>query len=168
MSTEPIKDVLELDDVEYKARIASILDRGYSHDALNIDLEGTGLVGEWVRNDQTEIIRMKNLGFQIDTEHAPKNPIHSHGDGKTVYGDTVFMTISASRKRIIDASRAELAKRRLGDKVEDKIINQEEDRTFKRQMTDLEGVGITAIDAPSKTDVVTGDQIKAALSEGQS
>lgn len=167
-AAEGVKDVLTLDDKEYQARIASILDRGYSHDALNIDLAGTGLVGEWVLNDNQQITRMQTLGYKIDTEHAPKNPVHSHGDSKTVYGDVVFMTISERHKRIIDASRAELARRRLGDKVEDKITNSEEDRTFKGQMKSLEDVGITAIDAPSKADVVSGEQIKAALSEGQS
>lgn len=166
MSTEP-KAVVEMDDVEYKAVLASVLDRGYAHEALNIELP-PGLAGEWIMNDPVSIARAKTLGFSIDTEYAKKNSIHSSGDSKTVYGDVVFMTIPAQRKRIIEEVRKETARRRLGDKVDDKLKNQGEETQFKGQMQNLESVGITAIDAPSQSHIVDGDAIKSALSEGQS
>lgn len=167
MSEPEIKSVEMMDDVEYAAVLASVLDRGYSHEALNIQLP-PGLAGEWVLNDPIAIARMQTLGYKIDTEHAKKNSIHSSGDSSTVYGDVIFMTIPEQRKRIIDASRKELARRRLGDKVDDKLKNQGEEKQFKEQMSSLESVGITAIDSPSQTYVVDGTQIARTLSEGQS
>jgi hypothetical protein len=165
--SDELKAVVEMDDVEYKAVLASVLDRGYAHEALNIDLP-PHLTGEWITNDPVSIARAKTLGFTIDTEYAKKNSIHSSGDSKAVYGDVIFMTIPTQRKRIIDEVRKETARRRLGDKVDDKLKNQGEETQFKGQMRDLETVGITAIDAPSQSHVVDGTQIAAALSQGQS
>lgn len=156
---------VELDDVKFQAAVAEILERGHAHLALNIDLKGTGLHGEWFRNDPTEIARAKMLGFKIDEEHARKNSIHSDGTGKVIYGDVVFMTIPEHRKKIIDATYAEMARRKHGIMKDDRIEGQTEDSNLKEEINKkLGGVGITAIDSPSNAKAISGAEIANIIS----
>lgn len=89
-----------------KARLAQVLDRGIVGDRLKVDLP-PGVHGEWIFNDQTEIMRMEALGFQIDTEYAPKRALHSKGDGASYVGDVVFMTCPMEDKILIDEIKRE-------------------------------------------------------------
>lgn len=162
--TKNAPDVVELDDVQFRAAVAEILERGHAHLALNVDLTGTGLHGEWFRNDPTEIARAKMLGFKIDEEHARKNSVHSDGTGKVIYGDVVFMTIPEQRKKIIDATYAEMARRKHGIMKDDKLVNQSEDAQFKNLVNkDLASVGITAIDSPSDSKQISGSEIAGII-----
>lgn len=91
---------------EKKARFARILERGMVADRLAVELPDN-LYGEWVPNDKSEIYRMQLLGFKIDTEYATKRALHSEGDGKSVIGDTVFMTCAREDKDILEEIRRE-------------------------------------------------------------
>jgi len=91
----------ELTRAQKKARLAAVLDRGIVGDRLKVELP-SNLHGEWVFNDQTEIMRMEALGFSVDTEYAPKRALHSKGDGASYVGDVVFMTCEKETKQLID------------------------------------------------------------------
>lgn len=109
-----------------KARLARVLDRGLSHDRLAVPLPDN-LYGEWVSNDQVSIYEKEALGFQIDTEYAPKRALHSKGDGKSIVGDCVFMVCSKQDKVLIDEIRNEQylrLNRKSNEQKEERDFNQ--------------------------------------------
>jgi hypothetical protein len=116
-----------------KARLAQVLDRGIVGDRLKVDLP-SHVHGEWVFNDQTEVMRMEALGFKVDTEYAPKRALHSKGDGASYVGDVVFMTCEKETKALIDEIKQEQYMRlnRKGKK-------QKEERDFDN-LTSKEGL----------------------------
>jgi hypothetical protein len=94
----------EMTEEEEYAKIASILDRGYLNDRLNVPLP-PDVHGEWVRNDPMEISRVSSVGFTIDTKYAPAYGIMGDGTGKSILGDVVFMTCSMRTFEIIEKIR---------------------------------------------------------------
>lgn len=85
----------------YKARQATLLDRGILHQRLKVDVP-EDLHYEWVRNTPMEIDRMRTLGFWIDTKYATKRAIHSDGTSGNIVGDTICMLTLKENKRMID------------------------------------------------------------------
>lgn len=98
------KTFSELTKAEKKARLATILDRGFVHDRLVVELPN-GLYGEWVINEPTEITRMRSMGFELDNEHANKRALHGGAGIGNVVGDVIFMTAPMEVKEIIDEIR---------------------------------------------------------------
>lgn len=91
---------------EFKAKIASLLNRGLVVDRLNVELP-PDVHGEWIRDDPVAIAEAKAMGFEVDTEYALKSALHHDGSGKPKVGDTIFMTIPKWAKQEIDAVKKE-------------------------------------------------------------
>lgn len=91
-----------------KAKLVRILQRGYAHDRIAVELPDT-LYGEWIVNDQFSIHEAETIGFRIDTEYASKQlrGAHDVGDGRAVLGDCIFMVMDAEDKAIHDEIRRE-------------------------------------------------------------
>lgn len=91
-----------------KARLTRILERGFVHDRLHVDLPDT-LYGEWIGNDQASIMEAETLGFKMDYEYAGKQlrGMHDVGDGRAVIGDVVFMVMDREDKEIHEEIRRE-------------------------------------------------------------
>jgi len=123
----------ELTRAQKKIRLASVLDRGIVGDRLKVDLPDN-LHGEWIFNDQTEIMRMEALGFTVDTEYAPKRALHSKGTGASYVGDVVFMTCEKETKDLIDE-----IKREQYTRLNRKGKTQKEEKDFNK-MTEREGL----------------------------
>lgn len=98
------KSFKELTKVEKRARLATILDRGFVHDRLVVELP-RDKYGEWVNNEPMEITRMHSMGFEIDTEYANKRALHNGAGVGNVVGDVIFMTAPMEVKEIIDELR---------------------------------------------------------------
>lgn len=86
---------------EKKARFARVLERGFTVDRLTVELPGDKW-GEWVADNDVEIMRKKALGFTIDTEYAAKRSLHSDGTGAPIVGDVIFMIQSREDHEILD------------------------------------------------------------------
>ena len=114
-----------------KARLARVLERGVVGDRLQVELP-PNVYGEWVPNDKSEIFRMQSLGFEIDTEYAPKRALHDQGDGRSVVGDAVFMTCDRETKDILEEIRRENFERANGN-PDDPTAEQLEEREFATQ-----------------------------------
>ena len=110
---------------EKKAKLIQVLSRGMAIDRLHIELPDE-LYGEWIPNDQAEIQRMELLGFDVDTEHAPSSKLHDTADGKTVLGDTVFMTCSSETHELLEEIRREEFIRANGTPGETATTQKEE------------------------------------------
>lgn len=91
----------------YETRLARVLERGLVLDRLKVDLPPEWH-GEWVSLDTAEIARMELLGFQIDTEFAPKRRLHDRGDGKSVISDVVHMIQPKWMHEVLEAKRKEM------------------------------------------------------------
>lgn len=91
---------------ERKAKLATVLERGFLNDRLAVDLP-SDVHGEWIRNDPLEIHRMEAMGFEVDRVHAPKRAIHDAGTETAVVGDVIFMTCDKETKVMIDEIRHE-------------------------------------------------------------
>lgn len=94
MGAVPNKEVI-------RAKIARILERGIINERLQVLLP-SDVHGEWVPDDATEITRMKDMGFEIDTQYAKNRVLHAGGDGALRTGDVVFMVCPKYVKDIID------------------------------------------------------------------
>jgi hypothetical protein len=108
------------------------------------------LYGEWIFNDQTEIMRMEALGFQVDTVYAPKRALHSKGDGASYVGDVVFMTCPMEDKILIDEIKREQYMRlnRKGKKQK-----EEKDFDTMTQKEGLEPIGEGSVNEARKTEI---------------
>jgi len=84
-----------------EARLIQVLDRGIVADRLYVPLP-PGVHGEWARNEQIEIDRMKMMGFEIDTKYANNRGLHNNGTGATIVGDVIFMTTTQDNKNLIN------------------------------------------------------------------
>lgn len=113
---------------QHKARLVQVLERGVVHDRLKVELPPS-VYGEWVRRDPLEINRMRMLGFDVDTEYAPKRALHSDGTGAAGVADVIFMTTSRQNKDIIDEIRQDQINR-LNSKPGDNIQNAKEEQEF--------------------------------------
>lgn len=91
----------EAEKSEYKAKLAQILERGLVIDMLQVDLPDH-LRGQWVSKTGGFVERMQLLGYQVDTEHAPKKSVHDQGDGSAGVSDVIFMVIPTWKKEMQD------------------------------------------------------------------
>ncbi|HEX9430476.1 MAG TPA: hypothetical protein VF944_08875 [Candidatus Bathyarchaeia archaeon] len=142
---------------EKKAKLARILERGMIADRLTVDLPPE-VHGEWVPNDKSEIYRMKMLGFKIDDEFAVKRALHDEGDGRSIVGDTVFMTCDRETKDIIDEIRRDNFERMNG-KPGATTKRQKEESEFKAQS---EAIGMPVIEESASRAARKAD-LEAAL-----
>lgn len=140
---------------ERKARIAAVLDRGITNDRLKVDLP-EHLHGEWINRDPAEIMRMQALGFEIDTQYAPKRALHNVGDSSAVIGDVVFMTCSKEVKELID----EVAKEQFLITNGDPSIKHR--RHQKGDLPSRTGGAGSASDDPNFKDESTGFDIRGS------
>jgi hypothetical protein len=92
---------------EFQARVARVYERGLIVDRLHVDLP-PDLHGEWFPNEPGEIARAELLGFNIDTEHAPKRKLNDKADGSAIIGDVIFMVQPRWQRDIIEKKRAQI------------------------------------------------------------
>lgn len=141
---------VEEDRATKKARLAKVLDRGLSADRLSVPLP-SHLHGEWVPNDQTAIYEKEALGFQIDSEYAPKRALHSKGgQNMSIVGDCIFMVCSKENKELIDEIRHEqyLKLNRKG-----KVQKEEKDFNTQASNIGLEPISEGSINEARKAEL---------------
>lgn len=146
---------------ERKTHLRSVLERGIVADRLKVDLPPT-LHGEWVLNVKEEIYRMQLLGFQIDTEFAPKRALHDHGDGMSVIGDTVYMTCPMEDREIMEEIRREQFEAANGKPGQTR--SQKEEREFTAQTRTLR-IGPTVEESTARS--VRKAEIESALQQSR-
>lgn len=114
---------------EKKARLASVLERGVVADRLNVELPPDKW-GQWVPNDQAEIVRLQALGFWIDEKYATARALHNQGSQLgSVVGDTIFMVCDKETKEILDEIRQE-SYESINGKPGATIKSQKEEKEF--------------------------------------
>jgi len=130
-ATEPAKSIDEVREdhkpvqeaaltrAEKKAVFAKVLERGIINARLEVPLPDD-VHGEWVRDDETEIMRMESMGFEVDTVHAKKRRLHSKGDGASYVGDVLFMTCDRENYEIIQEVKQDLYNKMHGDQAAQK------------------------------------------------
>lgn len=161
MSEATSKDPAEIQRLraDRKAKIARILERGQVVDRLTVENLPQHLHGEWVPNDPQDILRMKMLGFDIDTEYSTKRALHNEGDGKSIIGDCVFMVCSREDREIMQEIRREQFEKRNG-KPGTTVKRQAEESDFQKQNQSL-GIGPTVEESVTRS--VRKDEIESAL-----
>jgi hypothetical protein len=104
---------------EKKAKLATLLDRGYLNDRLDVTSRSgklkSGLHGEWIRDDAMEVADAQQKGFRIATAQdlaSDKFGLHSEGDGKIKAGDVILMICDNETRELIDELRLEKIKER--------------------------------------------------------
>lgn len=157
---EADKRAKAVERAQKKARITNILDRGQLLSRLAVDLPPE-LYGEWVRNDSLEIQRLKTLGFEIDTEYAPKRAIHSNGDDGGVTGDVIFMICDRETHDLIDEIRVDALRATHGNPNASNMQTKEE-KDF-RAGVGSETQGEISTFTESKTTRVGKEAIAAAI-----
>lgn len=144
----PVVDTPETREAK-KARLTRVLDRGLTADRLHVPLP-PHIHGEWVPNDQSAIFEKEALGFRVDTEYAPKRTLHSKGDGKSIVGDTIFMTCEKENHDLILEIRNDQYQR-----LNHKGAVQKEEKDFNN-LTRKEGLEPTnegSIDSARKEEI---------------
>lgn len=139
-----------------KARFARVLERGFLADRLTVTDLPDDRHGQWCANNEVEITRMKELGYEIDTEYAAKRSLHSDGTGRPIVGDVIFMTCSREDHELIEELRREQFVRMHGSPDEKRALQQREEAEFA-----------ASFDAETKHDipVINESDAKAARKE---
>lgn len=149
-----------LSRAERKARLATVLERGFVNERLHVDLPAH-LHGEWAPIDQIEYYR--TLGFVIDTEYARNRSIHARpelgGINCAVVGDVVYMVQSNEDYEIWNELRAERfeAMNRKPSK-DGTTVEQLEEKNFK-DLTE------TLTEGPVKVPVIDESKTRQARKE---
>ena len=145
--------------IDRKARLARILERGIIADRLAVELP-PDKYGEWVSNDAVDIARLQALGFEIDTEYAPKISLHSSGTKAGVIGDVIHMICSKENKDILEEIRKENYDKRHNRKpINHRANTQGEER---EAVANIDRTGLPAI-MESKTTVIGERELSSAL-----
>jgi hypothetical protein len=97
----------EAEKAEFKARVARVFERGMIVDRLYVDLPPEWH-GQWSSTDPSEIARLELLGFQIDTEFAPKRKLNDKADGSAIVGDVVHMIQPKWMHEILEEKRKQI------------------------------------------------------------
>lgn len=119
---------------EMRARVVRILERGFTNERLQVQLPDD-MWGEWVEKDDAEILRMKDLGYHIDTEYAKNRVLHSDADGTLKTGSVIFMVTPKWNKDLIDEIKhkrfmdTHFPKKKKGDKS-----SQGEEESFANEV----------------------------------
>jgi hypothetical protein len=148
-------DFKNLDRAGRKARLATVLERGMTADRLSVKLPDD-LYGEWVANDPMEIARLQSMGFELDTEYAPKRALHGSGSSEARVGDVVFMITGKETKELMDEIRRDKYEEAHG-----RPKKQKEETEFKSGMAE-DAAGVKTI-TESAASSANYDQLKQAL-----
>ena len=150
----------DLTDAELEARLSRVLERGIIIDRTTVDLP-EGVYGEWVCDDDPEIVRMQLMGFEIDNKYAVERSSHADGTGKTAkIGDIVFMTCPQRVKDTIERVR-----KRIYDRANPKKGSQKEEKDFTRDMGNIKEARLPVTDESVQSQVGEAEII-AALEGG--
>lgn len=141
---------------EAKAKLVSVLDRGIYRHRLDVALPQE-IAGQWVKNDPTEISRMEELGFIVDTKFAVANVVNSTA-GRPIVDDVIHMIAPAYVQEAIDKHRNELYVKTHGRKNEKAALATAAAREFAQ--TNEFGT----IDE-SETAAITGEDIARVLTK---
>ncbi len=157
MPTSPLPEPKETDPAKRRARIASVLTRGFVNHKLNLDwLKSQGLVGQYVRNDANSIAEMEALDFQVyKGENIPK--VHGSSDGTVRVGDVILMVTSPENAEDIAFVQNQLIKERHNPK------KQAEEKEYSSNSSNI-GSGVTPF-TESRVEEANADTINAALAE---
>ena len=154
-------NVKDLDDAELEARVSRVLERGIIVDQTTVDLP-SGVYGEWVCDEDKEIVRMQLLGFEIDNKYAVERSSHSDGTGRTAkIGDIVFMTCPQRVKDTIERVR-----KRIYDRANPRKGSQKEEREFAQSMGSITETKLPVTDESVQSSVGEAEII-AALEGGR-
>jgi len=152
--SSPLPAPKEIDPAKRRARIASVLERGFINYKLDLSwLKERGLAGQFVRNDPNAIAGLEALDFEVyKGENVPN--IHNAADGTIRVGDTILMVTSPENMDDIRYVQDQLIKARHNS---DKQI---EEKSF------VDGVepGLTPI-IESRVEEANADHISAAINE---
>lgn len=141
-----------------KARLATVLERGYVADRLKVDLPDDKY-GEWVPDDPAEVHRMEILGFEIDSQYGLKRSLHGDATPMTKIGDVVFMVTSKENKELLDEIKEEQFERRHGKPGDEVRKTQGEEKEFT---SPAHQIGVPVIEE-STTKVARKAEIEAVL-----
>ena len=151
----------DLTDAELEARLSRVLERGIIVDRTTVDLP-SGVYGEWVCDEDAEIVRMQLMGFEIDKEFAVKRSSHADGTGETAkIGDIVFMTCPQRVKDTIEKVR-----KRMYDRANPKSGSQKEEKDFAQSMAGIKETHLPVTDESVQSSVGEAEII-AALEGGR-
>lgn len=160
---KPVED----DDVkEYRARFASVLDRGITSSRLSLPPGlDSDMHYEFVAMDSMNQADARSLGFQpvkIQTEAGSPESLHNTADGNYVVGDVMLMKIPKKYKAVMDdevRKRNEAKHGKPGVKqtvqAEERLMQSDFQRT----------VGLPTIDTPearSSSTPVNAEQLLSA------
>ena len=154
-------NVEDLSDAELEARLSRVLERGIIVDRTTVDLP-SGVYGEWVCDDDSEIVRMQLMGFEIDKKYAVERSSHADGTGKTAkIGDIIFMTCPQRVKDTIEKVR-----KRIYDRANPKKGSQKEEKDFAQSMAGIKETHLPVTDESTQESVGEAEII-AALEGGK-
>ncbi len=157
----------EIDVEKYRARFATILDRGLSSSRLALPpgLDPTKHY-EFIAVNSEHQMDARALGFKpVKIQAEPNSPesLHNTADGNYVVGDVMLMEIPKVYKAVIDDEYRKRIEAKHG-KPGKKVSEQREERQMK---TDFERtVGLPTIDSPETTSSaspVNAEQLRAAV-----
>lgn len=139
----------------YKARVARVLDRGFTVDRLTVPIPPEdGLWGEWIPNTPADLARADILGFKADKKYAVGRSLNDGGDGTNRVGDVIFMVQPSWMHEAIVEERAQrYAEAHL-------TKQQKEERDFAAVNKELDMPSIVT----SKLESVSGPEITERLS----
>lgn len=164
-ASAPVPDTIDVE--KYRARFATILDRGLSSSRLALP---SGLDPnkhyEFVAVNSEHQMDARSLGFKpVKIQAEPNSPesLHNTADGNYVVGDVMLMEIPKVYKSIIDDEYRKRIEAKHG-KPGAKTSMQREERQMK---TDFERtVGLPTIDTPEGTSTATpvnAEEIRSAV-----
>lgn len=153
-------NVDDLTDAELEARLSRVLERGIIVDRTTVDLPD-GVYGEWVCNDDPDIVRMQLMGFEVDTKYAVDRSSHADGTGGIAkIGDIIFMTCPQRVKDTIERVR-----KRIYDRANPKKGSQKEEKDFAQSMASIRETHLPVTDESIQSEAGEAEII-AALEGG--
>lgn len=155
VSAEPT-EAENIDLSKYKARIATLLDRGITSQRLALPPGADPTKHyEFISKDALSQADARMLGFkpaQIVTEDGSPESLHSAADGTYCVGDVMLMELPKDHKRVIDEVYRERIERKHGKPGQ----QQNEQREERQMKTDFETqVGLRTIDTPEGQSTAT-------------
>lgn len=114
---EPTPEQVEESREQKRARIAQVLARGVLNDKLQAVYDRfvpKGYVGKYVLDNDDEIIRYSNLGFEFVYVDPMPEGNNVTPDGRVRVGDVVLMTITQDNREILREVKQHKMKENLG------------------------------------------------------
>lgn len=139
-----------------KARLAAVLDRGFTNYRLGLNYLAENQHGEWVRNDPTEIARLHALGFEVYKGEVDTSlGLKKESDGTVRVGDVILMVTDKETKALLDEVQQDRINRIHGIGTE-----QIEEKSFSSQVNG----GIKSINE-SRIEEADASHILSAIKE---